>query len=106
MEEGAILTLPPGVPRAVFSITDSLAEGGHFFLLSALEASFAFGLRQHISGNPASHVASDIILHGLLTHYFLAVMAAHPAIIKEIRSEKFHIVVSNSKSENSPQLRN
>ncbi|KIJ37324.1 hypothetical protein M422DRAFT_260272 [Sphaerobolus stellatus SS14] len=48
MEEGAILTLPPGVPRAVFSITDSLAEGGHYFLLSALEASFAFGLRQRI----------------------------------------------------------
>ncbi|KIJ54203.1 hypothetical protein M422DRAFT_241454 [Sphaerobolus stellatus SS14] len=62
---------------------DCVAEGGHHYLRSSLEASFDIGLREHISGNKdtnTAHVASENILHGILTYYYLRIGDLHPEI--------------------------
>ncbi|KIJ30968.1 hypothetical protein M422DRAFT_267488 [Sphaerobolus stellatus SS14] len=84
VEEDGILTMPSGCPHAAFNITDCVAQGGHNYLKSSLEAAFKIGLREHKLGNQdtnTSHVASENILHSVLTHYYLAILALHPGIV-------------------------
>ncbi|KIJ32756.1 hypothetical protein M422DRAFT_265388 [Sphaerobolus stellatus SS14] len=86
VEPGGILTIPPAIPHAVLNVTDCVAQGGHYYLLSALEASFKVGLREHASGNKdtnTTHIASENILHSILASYYLDVIVLHPGIVDE-----------------------
>ncbi|KIJ44529.1 hypothetical protein M422DRAFT_252139 [Sphaerobolus stellatus SS14] len=86
VEPGAVLTMKPGTPHAVFNITDCLAEGGHGLLLSALESSFHIGLREHTKGNEdtnTAHVGTENILHSLTAHYYLEILALYPKTLSQ-----------------------
>jgi hypothetical protein len=85
--------MPPGTAYLMLSATDSIIEGGYYFLKSALPKSFVAGMREKAEGVRMAgrsqlyglmmrdipdtiHVASETILHGILKHYFLGISAS------------------------------
>ncbi|KIJ39803.1 hypothetical protein M422DRAFT_257400 [Sphaerobolus stellatus SS14] len=98
VEEGGILTMPSGIPHAVLSVTDSVAQGGHHYLKSSLYASFKTGLREHRTGNKdtnTSHVASENILHSVVSKYYFDIMALRRRGAENLSYNKLERNLSN-----------
>ncbi|KIJ26421.1 hypothetical protein M422DRAFT_272524, partial [Sphaerobolus stellatus SS14] len=47
LKDSLVLNMPPGVPHWVLSVTQCLAEGGHYYLKACFYKSFLIGLQQH-----------------------------------------------------------
>ncbi|KIJ36801.1 hypothetical protein M422DRAFT_260901 [Sphaerobolus stellatus SS14] len=68
-----IRNMPPGTLHWVLSVTQCLAEGGHYYLKPCFYKSFLIGLQEcrlEDMETNTSHVMAENILHGILAAYY------------------------------------
>jgi hypothetical protein len=62
----------PGVEHVVYTLSDSILTGGHFYSKSTLSQSLRTGLQEHKYGRYSTnteHLGSEAILHRLMGYY-------------------------------------
>ncbi|KIJ30970.1 hypothetical protein M422DRAFT_267491 [Sphaerobolus stellatus SS14] len=92
LERGSTLSMPPGWPHAVLSLTDTFVQGGHLFNKYALTKSFTIGLRERILGisdTNASNVGAEAILQAVLKHYYYCIASKQGTGLVRDPSEEY-----------------